>query len=90
MDLATSPTNSRDCGTPNGAAKTSSLIPFDRWLRDLGKSRATGWRWRRDGVVTTCNVFGRHYVTLDEIGRFERAALSGEFARAIATPLRQS
>jgi hypothetical protein len=90
MDLATSPTNSRDCGTPNGAAKTSSLIPFDRWLRDLGKSRATGWRWRRDGVVTTHNVFGRHYVTLDEIGRFERAALSGEFARAIATPLRQS
>lgn len=89
MDHVTSPTNSRDSGTPNGVATTSRLFPFDRWLRDIGKSRATGWRWRRNGVVTTCNVFGRHYVTRDEIARFERAALDGDLARKLAIPLRQ-
>ena len=81
-------TNSPDDCAPSGVASTSRLIPFDRWLRDVGKSRATGWRWRTDGVVTTHNVFGRHYITRDEIDRFERAALGGELARKIATPVR--
>ena len=82
------PTNSPDDCAPNGVASTSRLQPFDRWLRDIGKSRATGWRWRKLRVVTTHNVFGRHYITRDEIERFERAALGGEFAREIAAPVR--
>jgi hypothetical protein len=81
--------NSRDCNAADGASATSRLIPFDRWLRDIGKSRATGWRWRCNGVVSTCNVFGRRYITREEIARFERAALDGELAREIGQPLRQ-
>ena len=81
-------TNSPDDCAPNGVASTSRLQPFDRWLRDIGKSRATGWRWRKQGVVTTHNVFGRLYVTRDEIDRFELAALGGELARKITTPVR--
>jgi len=88
MALATSPNNSPQGGAPNGAVITS-LRPFDHWLRELGKGRATGWRWRSRGIVETCNILGRIYISDEEIARFERRARAGEFARELTTPVRQ-
>ncbi|MFZ0615522.1 MAG: hypothetical protein WAN16_03615 [Chthoniobacterales bacterium] len=58
-----------------------NLIPFDAWLASLGKSRVTGWRWRNAGLVKTVNVFGKLYVTREEVTRFETRAIAGEFSR---------
>src|SRR5438552_9919918 len=60
---------------------SSQLIPFNRWLRSIGKSRVTGWNWRKQGIVKTTNIFGRIYISRTEIARFEARATSGEFAR---------
>ena len=60
---------------------SSELIPFNRWLRSIGKSRVTGWNWRKQGIVRVTNVFGRIYISRTEIARFEQRATSGEFAR---------
>ncbi len=57
------------------------LISFDQWLRSIGMSRATGWNFRRRGAIKVENVYGRLYVSRQEIARFEERCRAGEFAR---------
>lgn len=71
-----------------GPAKTaqndsSSLVALDKYLQSLGRSRSTFWRWEQKGLVKSVNVFGRNYITRDEIRRFEEAAISGALAREL-------
>jgi hypothetical protein len=56
-----------------------NLVPFDEWLRSIGKGRVTGWNWRKSGTVKAINIFGRLYITRSEIARFEARAANGEF-----------
>jgi hypothetical protein len=79
-------TSSPDERTPNGAATPSRLYPFNRWLKAIDRSRATGWRWRINGYVETVNIRGRVFISRDEIERFESRACAGEFARPSTTP----
>lgn len=67
-----------------------NLVSFDGWLDSLDKTRTTGWRWRRDGLVKTVNIFGKLYITRDEIARFERRALAGEFHKDAPIPQRMT
>jgi hypothetical protein len=90
MALLKQTTKSPDDGAPNGVAQTSRLYPFNRWLKDIDRSRATGWRWRCDGIIEAVNIRGRVFISRDEIERFERRACAGEFARQSTTPVRQS
>jgi hypothetical protein len=64
----------------------SNLIAYDHWLVEVGISSATGWRWRRDGLITTVNILGRVYVSRDAVEAFERRAAAGDFAKAHTTP----
>ncbi len=64
----------------------AQLVSFDGWLNDLGRTRVTGYRWRKLGLVKTENIFGRHYISREEIAQFERRAMAGEFAQTRATP----
>ena len=68
----------------------SNLLAFDRWLKDIDKTPATGWRWRRLGWINTVNICGRLYVSRDEIKRFEQRAASGEFAKEHVIPKRRN
>jgi len=63
-----------------------NIVSFDSWLNSINRTRCTGWRWRRDGLISTQNVFGKLYITRDEIARFEARALSGEFQKKAVTP----
>jgi hypothetical protein len=67
----------------------SNIVSFDRWLESIGKTPATGWRWRQRGWIVTLNICGRVYISRDEIGRFEARAAAGEFAKVHATPTRK-
>ena len=64
------------------------LFPFEEFLRSKGLTRTTGYRYRRDGLIFTVNIHGRLYITVDEIKRFERRAISGEFVKKSKTPVR--
>jgi hypothetical protein len=72
--------------TAESYATAGTLSSFDVFLERLNKTRTTGWRWRRDGVIQTVNVFGKLYVTEAEIARFESRAMSGEFHKSAKTP----
>jgi hypothetical protein len=73
---------------PSQRNETGGLVSFDLWLKQLGKTRITGWRWRRDGIISTLNVFGKIYIQRSEIERFESRALAGEFKRAFGVAAR--
>jgi len=65
------------------------LVSFDAWLASIDKTRTTGWRWRKAELIKTVNVFGKLYVTRDEIVRFEQRAMSGEFFKDATPKLRK-
>ena len=67
----------------------SHLLAFDRWLKDIDRTPATGWRWRKQGWIKTINVCGRLYISRDEINRFETRAAAGEFSKTHVTPKRK-
>jgi hypothetical protein len=66
----------------------SNLLAFERWLKDIGKTAATGWRWRKRGWILTVNIAGRVYVSRHAIAEFERRAIAGEFAKEHIIPKR--
>ena len=68
----------------------SNLVAYDQWLQDTGISAATGWRWRRGGLIVTINIYGRVYVSRDVIAAFEQRAAAGDFAKVHQTPRRKS
>ena len=54
---------------------------FSQFLKELGRSRKTGQRWRNAGVINTVDIFGKAYVLPEEITRFNARVAAGEFAR---------
>ena len=56
-------------------------MEFLKWLRILGRGRATGYRWVSRGWIEPTNIAGKLYVTVEEINRFWTRAKAGEFAR---------
>ena len=47
-------------------------IPFSKFLRQMGVSSTTGWRWECLGRVKTFRCHKRKYIPLSEIERFHR------------------
>jgi len=70
------------------ASPASNVVSFDAWLLNIGKTRCTGYRWRRAGMIQTFDIHGRQYLTREEIAKFEARAMGGEFARPAKTPKR--
>ena len=67
----------------------SRLFSFDEWLRGRNLTRTTGYRYRQQGLISTVNIFGRLYVTREEIEKFEKRAIAGEFHKTGKTPGRR-
>lgn len=53
---------------------------YDVWLKALGRSRVTGWRWVKLGMIKPVKIAGKPYITRDEDARFWERARAGEFA----------
>jgi hypothetical protein len=45
---------------------------YDAWLKDIGRSRMTGYRWRKQGRIKVERIYGRNFVRQEEIDRFFR------------------
>ncbi len=64
----------------------SKLFAFDEYIKGRGLTRTTGFRYRKQGLLQTVNIFGRLYITREEIERFERRAINGDFHKEAKTP----
>ena len=56
-------------------------MELNLWLDRIGRDRTTGHRWHELGLIQTCNILGRLYITTKEINRFWQRAETGEFAK---------
>jgi hypothetical protein len=74
----------------NAQDRSGGLVSFDQWRRDVGISRTTGWRWRRNGWVQTLNISGKVYVGLAEASQFVALAKAGRFAKPLKKPIRKT
>jgi hypothetical protein len=64
---------------PNQAK--SNLLALDAYRKELGRSKATIWRYRQKGWLKTINVLGRLYVSREAVAAFERLINSGDLAK---------
>jgi hypothetical protein len=55
---------------------------LDRFLQRIGRTRTTGWRWRKRGWLKTLTIAGRPYITAAAVREFLARAESEEFAKA--------
>jgi hypothetical protein len=60
----------------------SGIISLDAYRKSLGRSKATLWRYRKNGWLRTTNCLGKLYLTREAIADFESKILSGELAKA--------
>lgn len=60
---------------------TPGMVSWQKWLRDLGRTEITGYRWRKAGLIHPINIFGKLYLTAEEQQRFQTRAQAGEFAK---------
>jgi hypothetical protein len=60
------------------------------WLKAIGRSDTTGWRYVKAGWLHPVNIAGRLYLTPEDIERFQRRAVAGEFARNPAGAARKA
>jgi len=78
-------------GSENNGATTvrPALRSWDSWLKEIGRTHTTGWRWRKAGWIQPVNISGRLYVSDEAITSFIRRASSGGFSREHKVPVRQ-
>jgi hypothetical protein len=67
-----------------------SPIALTLWLKQVGVTSTTEWRWRRAGWLKTVNICGRVYVTPQAIAEFTERAERGDFQKQHVTPMRNS
>jgi hypothetical protein len=67
-------------------SKQATLIALSKWVRSVGVTPVTAWRWRRAGWLPTVNICGRVYLTSTTVEEFARRAQAGEFAKVHKTP----
>ena len=68
----------------------NGMRSLDAWLKEIGVTACTGWRWRRRGWLQTVNICGRVYVTAEAAAEFVERAKRGEFAQEHKVPRRAS
>jgi hypothetical protein len=60
---------------------TTGLRAAKAVARDEGVAPITIWRRVRAGLLTSINIAGRPYITLESLAEFYRRAAVGEFAK---------
>lgn len=54
---------------------------LDQFLQRIGRTRTTGWRWRRRGWLKTVTIAGRPYITAEAVREFLSRAEAKEFVK---------
>jgi predicted site-specific integrase-resolvase len=65
------------------------VISLSKWLKQIGVTHCTAWRWRKKGWLKTINISGRQYLTQEAIAEFNQRAASGEFFQVHKVPTRK-
>ena len=68
-------------------ASASGLVAYQKFLKEVGVTDVTGWRWRKTGLLEEPkNINGRLYLTSAQIARFHARLEAGEFRKEHKVP----
>jgi len=67
-------------------SSSPAVISLAAWLKQIGITSVTAWRWRRKGWLTTINICGRQYLTAEAVREFAERAARGEFSQKHTVP----
>lgn len=73
-------TTTVEAAPPVGSA--ANVMSLDAYRKKFGRSKATIWRYRKNGWLKTSNFLGKLYVTREAIADFEARIVGGELAKA--------
>lgn len=59
---------------------TGPIQSLEKFLESIGRSRTTGYRWRKMGWLKCVSIAGRPYLTRAAIDEFLKRAAAGEFS----------
>jgi hypothetical protein len=66
---------------PISSSPPPTRIPYEAFLKQYGRTRATGHRWRRLlPWLDVKDILGRLYISIESVRRFEEMAARGELA----------
>jgi hypothetical protein len=66
----------------------AAVVSLSRWLKQVGVTTCTAWRWRKRGWLKTIKIAGRQYLTQEAIDEFHQRASAGEFSQVNNVPTR--
>ena len=64
----------------NEQENVPQIMSLEKFLDSIGRSRTTGYRWRKNGFLRAITISGRPYVTCEAVAEFMRRASAGELA----------
>ena len=75
---------------PQATSQTTppTIRAFQAFVRGIGISNVTAWRFEKRGWIHTVNIAGRRYITAEAEADFVRRAEAGEFAKKHKAPCR--
>ena len=88
MSKSTVAANGKGSETAAVATPRPALRSLDSWMREIGRTPTTVWRWRKAGWIQPVNICGRLYLTDDAINAFVSRAQAGEFSQVHKVPAR--
>jgi predicted DNA-binding transcriptional regulator AlpA len=68
--------------------QSNRLRAYGAWLRELGVSRSTAWRWRQRKLFKTHSIGGKMFVDQSEIDQLYAQAKAGLLAKPRRMPRR--
>ena len=75
--------------TSPSVTTAATVTSLSKWLKQVGVTSCTAWRWRKKGWLKTINIAGRQYLTQEAIEEFEQRAKAGDFFQKHTVPNRK-
>jgi hypothetical protein len=63
---------------------TAPMVALRKWAREIGVSDTTAWRWAKAGLIHPVNIYGKLYLTQQDLEQFAARANAGEFSQSPA------
>lgn len=67
--------------SPSFSIAGTAVVSLTRWLKQVGVTTCTAWRWRKRGWLKTVNIAGRQYLTQEALDEFQPSATTAVLSK---------
>lgn len=67
--------------SPSFSIAGTAVVSLTRWLKQVGVTTCTAWRWRKRGWLKTVNIAGRQYLTQEALDESQPSATTAVLSK---------